>query len=1030
MPKKKIIERLSQFEIEQLSLVGKMIVYDFMKDKFTLDEKREYLKMFEFFNVINLDEELMPKVYGGKYFDPDAKKGNAPTYADHIAFNPRTVPADSVVNFNDKMLQVYYDKDELNKPVEDMVKMGKKLSKAFGAYIREVKDPDQVQFLNAYKTILDDLTAGRHRKKSSDGMYYRYLYGMATTSLATSKPTMTLSAGQDGKIKYEYVNEEGADWQEFVKRLKGTGITESMNSAVRLQEAWDKAADCSLESREKLIRAYEDMLVDSEKIARMTQEKYNEVNRDQEVLQNNLDEFTDGSRSPKFVLDEAKLSIKLLKDGWLIDDIPALVNYYHVMMDAYRCMDGNNSEQNRQVYEKMHAGWEEAMNHVHGDATRTRMERLSKLNNHLKVLEKDIEKNGYQFTLLAKGEVGNKKNQIITTLINRMSERAFYQVKYRDTLALEKRLDPDSMYDALKESDPKTVSSSAQYKQLLANVKKLKGMNRKDDPEKYEIQVLRTLKSGEAYLNYKAEQMKEKGHKRSELEDERVKNANAVVSSIKRFNMDLLKEKSPEVTINIDKLTNADQQREAATKLSDASGAMAKGQKWMIDKLIAMKQKLISTQKPGKKGSVTNFENTDELQGSVTYRRMTQALQGAIDALQDKKSSPKEISESLKELVKECKTYQKEHDSMWSGNYLGKRTVRQAEAEKAIKDVPVMIAAFDHLRVQLAEFTDDNGNSYSHKPLEDADKKLADIKGKLAEAGVQAPVAKDMTDDVKTIRDIAEAQVAVRDALREKYPLMAENYEPYRSGAYYLALKDKPTVSDVAKIITVKTFMDQVYDKDAGIERIGELKEAITSGKIDAEAEKLSKDAVFKLMVKSFPRTCVEKWIENEEVADAIQEEYREKINEVLEEGKNREETNAPYANINEYFEWASHDSMSVSSLMLKELIASPKGKRIARILSICDDEERAEIFSDLQTIGCQYLNKTIDKLNASIGPNDTPEQERQKIANVLSSPKLKQGFMEKIFKSQENATREIDTLKRAPEMEQQGRVSRAPSVH
>ncbi len=35
MPKKKIPERLSQFEIEQLGLVGKMIVYDFMKDKFT-----------------------------------------------------------------------------------------------------------------------------------------------------------------------------------------------------------------------------------------------------------------------------------------------------------------------------------------------------------------------------------------------------------------------------------------------------------------------------------------------------------------------------------------------------------------------------------------------------------------------------------------------------------------------------------------------------------------------------------------------------------------------------------------------------------------------------------------------------------------------------------------------------------------------------------------------------------------------------------------------------------------------------------
>ena len=117
---------------------------------------------------------------------------------------------------------------------------------------------------------------------------------------------------------------------------------------------------------------------------------------------------------------------------------------------------------------------------------------------------------------------------------------------------------------------------------------------------------------------------------------------------------------------------------------------------------------------------------------------------------------------------------------------------------------------------------------------------------------------------------------------------------------------------------------------------------------------------------------------------------------------------------------------MTVSAVMLKELIASPKGKRIARILSICDEEERAEIFSDLQSIGCEYLSKTIDKLNRSIGPNDTPEQERQKITNVLSSPKLKQGFMEKIFKSQENAAKDFN-LKHVPEMEQ--RVSRAPSM-
>ncbi|MCR4610132.1 MAG: hypothetical protein K5750_10620 [Eubacterium sp.] len=157
--------------------------------------------MFEFFNIVRTDEEYLTKVYGTKYFDHDEKKGNAQFFSYTIDSHVKMVPADSVVNFNDKALQMYIDMEGFNKPLEDMVKMGKKLSKAFGAYIREVKDPDQARFLNVYKTILDDLTGERHRKRSSDGMYYRYMFGMATTLLATSKPTIQLSLGDDGKVK-------------------------------------------------------------------------------------------------------------------------------------------------------------------------------------------------------------------------------------------------------------------------------------------------------------------------------------------------------------------------------------------------------------------------------------------------------------------------------------------------------------------------------------------------------------------------------------------------------------------------------------------------------------------------------------------------------------------------------------------------------------------------------------------------------------------------------------------------------------
>ena len=94
-------------------------------------------------------------------------------------------------------------------------------------------------------------------------------------------------------------------------------------------------------------------------------------------------------------------------------------------------------------------------------------------------------------------------------------------------------------------------------------------------------------------------------------------------------------------------------------------------------------------------------------------------------------------------------------------------------------------------------------------------------------------------------------------------------------------------------------------------------------------------------------------------------------------------------------------------------------------------DHLRVQLAEFTDDNGNSYSHKPLEdadknKLNRAIGPNDTPEQERQKITNVLSSPKLKQGFMEKIFKSQENAAKDFN-LKHVQEMEQ--RVSRAPSM-
>jgi hypothetical protein len=420
-----------------------------------------------------------------------------------------------------------------------------------------------------------------------------------------------------------------------------------------------------------------------------------------------------------------------------------------------------------------------------------------------------------------------------------------------------------------------------------------------------------------------------------------------------------------------------------------------------------MKTQLANTQTLTRDGKVTNFEYRDELQGSATYRRMTGSLQSAIDVLSDKTSEPIEIRKALEELQKDCQTYQKEHDSIWSGNYGNKRTVRQAQAENALKEIPVMLQTYDHLRVKMAEFTDANGKAYSYKSLSDAEK----IVDKAKKDQLIPDEAKNYAEDITAIDNISSAQVSVRNALKEKFPLMAEHYEPYRSGSYYLALLDKPSASDVARMVTVKNFMDKVYDKNAGRDRIVELKEEVTSGRLEAEAEKLAKDPVFKLAVKYFPRRSIEKWNEIETIANTIQADYRNQYQTLMNKGMTMEGKNAPYASVAELLAWDNHDHTAAADAFTKEILASPSGKRIARILAVATPEERTNMINDMKNLGAEYLEKTVRNLDRSFKDTDSPEKRRQKIMDTFSSPKLKQNFMEKLLKSRETEFKRVNEL-------------------
>ena len=1005
MPSKKLTATYSRYEIEMISTVGKIIAYDFLGDKLSVDEKHEYLKMFDYFRSFSQgNDEAVYEGYGRKYFDPRKKLENKLAYYEVMGTESTVKPALYTKAFESHTLQVFDEFEEFEEPLKDFIGTAKKLSGVFEKFIKEQKDPEQVKFLNAFKDLFNDLCAGRFRKRFSQSSAYMFMEGMTSAYLAMSKPFCVIMQNQEGEYIPTYMEERQADWKGYVEGLKGTGLVDIMAGANRIAKCLDKASDYSLEAREDLIRAYEDYIVDVEKVLGMTQEKYNEINKDDKVLQNNLDEFTDGDRGPIHTLEEAQISIALLKKGFPIEDVIVLTDYYVTMMRIKKAAEGKALDNtNTIVYNQMKEAWDKVMNPP--KATRLVSNAYFELHfalENLGKLPKAIQDKDSCFLFAVNVNSERIGETAFTSLKNRIDENMGRQLTYKESWTIDNTVSYEFLHENLKSVDPKSVRSSDEFKKLIGSVEKISKMERKG-PE-FEVQKLRVMKNAEKYLEYKRLQMNEKGHKRSRLEDDRVKTVNAMLSALKRNNLDILKEPVPDQTVDMSKDITAEQ----AEKFRECVGLIEIEQTRILNKLIEMKNKLISTQKPGKDGGTTNFENVDEMQGSSTYRRMTQTLQNAIETIQDKNTRPAEIRKALEDLNKECKLYQKEHDSIWSGNYGSKRTVRQAEAEKAIKDIPVMIEAFDQLRVKMAEFTDDKGVAYSYMSLKDAEKVVDTLKTKQLINGE----AKDFSEDIKEIEDIATVQMEIREVIRKKYPLFVDNYEPYRSEAYYMALMDKPSVKDIAEMVTIKRAMDKVYAEGVTVEDLQDLKDRTNIADFEEEIKRLSNDALFKSVINSNPNRVIDQWEAIDDEATDMRIEMQRQHNELMGKGLQKEGKEEYYNNAADYCAWNSTGPLNTATMLLREYLISSQGEKVLRILAVSENSK--DIMEQLRNEGAEHVREVLDKVKKSFESRENElifsdneeekaklaEDKREKIYEALSSPKFKKSFIENVLKS------------------------------
>ena len=1005
MPKKKPYEVMSESEKNKLSILSKIIIFDVLKDVLTADEKLQYLKNMSIFELLGSDEEVAYEAYKNEYRPlKNEIQRNYNAYDDFLFTNTINEPYSNVRFTSQKDIHQIVAAPQMESPINMMLKTADKLAKKTDEYIKTLTDPDQIKYVSTLNTFLKDFVNLKFKKNYMENAAYEHSFLILTTTLAVSKPVLSATLNDDNTVNYQVDSMAGTDFKMIINAIKSTPILDTCSQGAALQKSLDKLDDYSLESRNELISKYESYLEKARQIPLMTEEQYNEVQSHSQngspIFQNDYDEFNTGSRGSAFMIAEAEFWIKALKAGWSKDDILVLRQYYYIMRETEKDskVDNDFKDHNKKIFEKIKPVCDEVFTDEPITPER-RLEILGKVKNSILLIEDDISKHhdNYNGTVFGSG-------LYIPVLKTTIQNRIDATLDPRDKLFM-KGATPQDMIDALKAADKSRIKSSDEFKNMLKELNKLNSINKETDPEKYEFQQLRALKKAEEYRDYKIKQMKDPSHKRSPYEAKRVTSANAIINALKKSDpLDLL----IEVPEKNQKIADVTLDFVHAKRFVYNTTRMEKGRTHILTQLRAMKTALLNTQSDKTK----NFENKNQLNGSDTYKNMTQSLQDAIEKLENADTQPKDIKEALEKFQTRASEYQKDHDKMSQGNFLWRKTDRQKVAEKAIKDVPVMLSTYDHLRCDLAEFTDFDDKPYSHIKLSEA-KTISDSIKNQYQQEFQNANEPDFDNEINTYDNISKTRLEIKKYMMEKSPVVAENYTMYRDPSYYSYLLNTNDMTTLAKAYIVKKAFDKTY-RAASEEELNEIKDDITAdGAIDKQAETLAKDPAFKLLTTYFPRTWMNKWDEVKDLSATISTSYNNYNQAALNEGQ--ADIGRSYESIAEYAVKTNNiNTEIIAEMVTRQIIATQKNQTIAHILALCEGDDRKNMFNGMINACVGYLTRHIDKINTSIANKPNKEElGLQKLSDLLNSSKIKKGLTEAMLRSQETSINEVVRVSR-----------------
>ena len=581
--------------------IAATLLYGFLGDAVSEEKKISILKKLSLpYWIANEDLQEVQAVYpdeghkGGKFFD-------ALLGAQDNELKEKTVEGSSDWKLSNMFR--YNDDERMEPAFEEFHKGMGELLEVLEQHAKDIKikEPNAKNYYNFLYNQLKDSYEGTLEKKLDENAWYAEAIAM-TAKIAF--PTGILNVDvKTGKLKMGTLN--GAPVETVLKETAGLGFVEMLMGGMRLHQKEEECVKTGKVSRQELLHEYAQQNKRLENLSNVSEAKSKEL-QDKNVIQNGMDEFTDGARGVKFAVSEMEARRMALEMGYPVEDLSVISAFYSQIkvLDSkmnYLQKDIDNKQDPKEksdlqaklgplkhYRDVMQAQWDKICENANPLDAEKRRSNL----NRLKSCVKTIREEGYKPSMFSDYE-------------KRVDRRMEADLSAGDKAMLAN--DRNAMLDSLNAVDPKSLfTGSKQFKAFKTALERLVEMEADYDPEDrmkndyLTSEKRKVMEKAQEYLRYKDRQIngpKGKKHKRSELEKNRVQTVEGIYNRL----LSEVKVQLPEVKLADSEravVANADDSRllegpavdntpsfENYIKLHTGKGAMSGTKDEMVDDL-------------------------------------------------------------------------------------------------------------------------------------------------------------------------------------------------------------------------------------------------------------------------------------------------------------------------------------------------------------------------------------------------------------------------------------------------------------